>query len=105
MSESKHLTPVWIIYADGRRLDTEYEGALRSITVTDKLNGASEFSIIFDTTEVKVREIGLLSFGSEMLIHMGYKDDIIENPKKVHKPLRSGLGVCFDFYKPAVSSY
>ncbi|MDR0320548.1 MAG: hypothetical protein LBI28_03525 [Treponema sp.] len=78
MSENKHLTPVWIIYADGRRLDTDHEGALRSITVTDKLNGASDFSIIFDTTEVKVREKGVLSFGSEVSIHMGYKDDVEE---------------------------
>ncbi|MDR0312965.1 MAG: hypothetical protein LBI14_05150 [Treponema sp.] len=78
MSENKNLTPVWIIYADGRRLDAEHEGALRSITVTDRLNGISEFSAIFDTNDVKVLEKGLISLESEISIHMGYKDDAEE---------------------------
>jgi phage protein D len=78
MGENKHLTPVWIIYADGRRLDTEHEGALRSITVTDRLNDTSGFSLIFDTSEVKIREKGILSFESEISIHLGYKDDVEE---------------------------
>jgi phage protein D len=78
MSENNQLTPVWIIYVDGRRLDLEHEGALRSITVTDMLNGISVFSLIFDTADVKVREKGLFSFESEISIHLGYKDDIEE---------------------------
>ena len=78
MSENKHLTPVWIVYVDGRRLDTEHEGALRSITVTDRLNGVSVFSIVFFTNEVKVREKGLISLDSEISIHLGYKDDVEE---------------------------
>jgi phage protein D len=78
MDENKHLTPVWIIYADGRRLDTEHEGALRSITVTDRLNGISEFSIIFDTAEAKIREKDFMSLQSEVSIHLGYKDDVEE---------------------------
>jgi phage protein D len=78
MSENKHLTPVWIIYVDGRRLDVAHEGALRRITITDRLNGISSFSIVFDTTEVKVREEGLFSLESEISIHLGYKDDIAE---------------------------
>jgi len=76
MNEKKHLTPVWIIYADGRRLDTVHEGALRSITVKDCLNGLSSFSLIFDTAEAKIREEGLLSMESEVTIHLGYKDDV-----------------------------
>jgi phage protein D len=78
MNENKHLTPVWIIYVDGKRLDVEHEGALRSITVKDVLNGISEFYIVFDTAEVKVREKGLFSFESEISIHLGYKDDVEE---------------------------
>jgi phage protein D len=78
MDENKHLAPAWIIYADGRRLDTAHEGALRSITVTDRLNGVSEFAAVFDTAETKVREQGLLAFGSEVSIHLGYKDDMGE---------------------------
>ena len=26
MGENKHLTPVWIVYVDGERLDPMYEG-------------------------------------------------------------------------------
>ncbi len=78
MSENKHLTPVWIIYADGKRLDVEHEGALRSITISDCLNGVSTFSIVFDTTEVKIVDKGVLSYGSEISVHLGYKDDIEE---------------------------
>jgi len=78
MSDNKHLTPVFIIYVDGRRLDIEHEGALRSITVIDRLNGISAFSVIFDTANVKVLEEGIFSLESEISIHMGYKDDVEE---------------------------
>jgi hypothetical protein len=78
MSEIKHLTPVSIIYVDGRRLDSEHEGALRSITVNDRLNGIATFSVIFDTTNVKVLEEGFFSLESEISIHLGYKDDVEE---------------------------
>ena len=78
MSENKHLTPVWIIYVDGRRLDLEHDGALRSITITDRLNDVSGFSIVFETGEVKIKEKGIISTGSEVSIHLGYKDDINE---------------------------
>ncbi|QQO09018.1 phage late control D family protein [Breznakiella homolactica] len=78
MSENKHLTPVWIIYVDGKRLDVKHEGALRRITVNDRLNGVSTFSVLFDTTETKVRDLGLISLESEISIHIGYKDDVEE---------------------------
>lgn len=26
---NKHLTPVWIVYVDGKHLDTDHEGALK----------------------------------------------------------------------------
>lgn len=29
--EEKHLTPVWIVYVDGKRLDTEHEATLREL--------------------------------------------------------------------------
>ena len=38
MGENKHLTPVWIVYVDGKRLDTDHEGALERIVIDDKLN-------------------------------------------------------------------
>jgi len=78
MSDKKHLTPVFIIYVDGKRLDTEHEGALRKITVTDCLNGIASFSILFDTGEVKIREKEQIALESEVSIHLGYKDDVEE---------------------------
>jgi len=40
---NKHLTPVWIVYVEGKRLDTDHEGALERITVDDCLNTESLF--------------------------------------------------------------
>lgn len=34
---NKHLTPVWIVYVDGKRLDTEHEGALKINTKIQEL--------------------------------------------------------------------
>ena len=36
MGENKHLTPVWIVYVDGKRLDTDHEGALERIVIDDR---------------------------------------------------------------------
>ncbi len=78
MSAEKHLTPVWIVYADGKRLDVEHEGALRKIAVNDRLNGISTFSLVFDTSAVKIRDKGVISLESQISIHLGYKDDVGE---------------------------
>ncbi len=78
MADNKHLTPVQILYADGKRLDVEHEGALREIVVKDVLNGISSFSVLFDTTETKIADKGLLSLESALSIHLGYKDDVEE---------------------------
>ena len=32
-NENKTLVPVWIVYVDGKRLDTKHEGALKKIVV------------------------------------------------------------------------
>ena len=79
MDANKHLTPVFIVYVDGKRLDVEHEGALRSITISDCLNGISTFSLVFDTGDVKIWEKGILSLESEVSIHLGYKDDVDVN--------------------------
>lgn len=78
MSDNKHLTPVWIVYVDGKRLDTEHEGVLLSITVTDKINGISSCSLLFDTSAVKLRDKGTFVLESEISVHLGYKDDCAE---------------------------
>jgi phage protein D len=78
MSENKNLTPLWIIYVDGKRLDPEHEGALRKIEINERLNGISTCSVLFDTSEVKIRDKKVLSLESDISIHLGYKDDIEE---------------------------
>ena len=78
MSETTNLVPVWIVYADGKRLDTAHEGALRRITVNDRLSGAGTFSLLFDAAETPVRSHGVLVPGSRIAIHLGYKDAVEE---------------------------
>lgn len=72
---NKHLTPVWIVYVDGKRLDTDHEGALKKIVVDDKLNDVGMATLLFDTSYTKVRQTGTFSLESEVSIHLGYKDD------------------------------
>ena len=46
-SENKTLTPIWIVYVDGERLPWNYEGALKKISVFDKLNGVGTARLTF----------------------------------------------------------
>jgi phage protein D len=78
MSENTRLTPVWIVYADGKRLDTGHEGALRRISVNDRLSGVGVFSLAFDTAQTSVRDLGVLALGSRVQVHLGYKDEVEE---------------------------
>lgn len=45
--DNRHLVPIFIIYADGVRLDTEHEGAVRRIRVSDRLDGIGRCVIEF----------------------------------------------------------
>lgn len=74
----KTLTPVWIVYVDGKRLETKHEGALKKIVVNDRLNRIGTFSILFDVSAEKLLELGTFSLESQVSIHLGYKDDIEE---------------------------
>ena len=58
MGENKHLTPVWIVYVDGKRLDTDHEGALERIVIDDKLNGVGTGVLEFDSSMIKIRDSG-----------------------------------------------
>ena len=59
--EEKHLTPVWIVYVDGKRLDTEHEGALQKIHMDDVLDGVGACTLEFDTSAVRIAELFLLN--------------------------------------------
>lgn len=76
--ENKSLTPVWICYVDGKRLDTKHEGALKSITINDRLNGIGSCVLKFDISAEKLLELGTFNLESKISVHLGYKDDVEE---------------------------
>jgi phage protein D len=78
MSDNKRLVPVCIIYLDGIRLNTACEGAFRSVLVDDILNGISECNLTFDYQDFGDENAKNFSFGSELSVHLGYKDDMQE---------------------------
>ena len=77
-SENRTLTPVWIAYVDGRRLGTDYEGALKRIHIHDRLDFAGTASLLFGIPPADFCNDGTFAIGSEVSIHLGYKDDVHE---------------------------
>ncbi len=78
MTDNKHLTPTAIVYVDGKRMDTEHEGALKEIFIKDVLNDISSFSLLFNNAHTKIADKDLFALESEISIHLGYKDDVDE---------------------------
>lgn len=76
--ENKNLTPVWIAYVDGKRLSTDYEGALKKIYINDRLDFIGTASLLFDISAVDFDNDDTFVLGSEVSIHLGYKDDVEE---------------------------
>lgn len=76
--ENKSLTPVWIAYVDGKRLSTDYEGALKKIYINDRLDFIGTASLLFDISAVDFDNDDIFVLGSEVSIHLGYKDDVEE---------------------------
>ena len=77
-SENRTLTPVWIAYVDGVRLGTGYEGALRRIYIHDRLDFAGTASLLFGSSPLDFCNDGTFTIGSEVSIHLGYKDEVHE---------------------------
>jgi phage protein D len=77
-SENKTLTPTWIAYVDGARLDWKHEGALKSVRVHDGLNSIGTASLVFDLPATDFDNDDVFSEGSEVSVHLGYKDDVEE---------------------------
>ena len=76
--ENRTLTPVWIAYVDGVRLGTGYEGALKRIYIHDRLDFAGTESLLFGSSPLDFCNDGTFTIGSEVSIHLGYKDDVQE---------------------------
>ena len=77
-SENKTLTPIWIVYADGARLPWKYDGALRKIRVFDRLNTIGTASLVFGMSAPDFDNDDVFCEGSEVSVHLGYKDDVEE---------------------------
>ena len=77
-SENKTLTPIWIVYADGARLPWKYDGALRKIRVFDKLNAVGIARLTFGLPAADFDNDDVFCEGSEVSVHLGYKDDVEE---------------------------
>lgn len=77
-NKNKTLTPVWIAYVDGKRLSTDYEGALRKIYINDRLDFIGSARLLFDISAVDFDNDDIFALGSEVSIHLGYKDDVEE---------------------------
>ena len=77
-SENKTLTPIWIVYADGARLPCKYDGALRKIRVFDRLNSIGTASLVFGLSASDFDNDDVFCEGSEVSVHLGYKDDVEE---------------------------
>ena len=77
-SENKTLTPIWIVYADGARLPWKYEGALKKIRVSDRLGSIGTASLVFGMSALDFDNDDVFSEGSEVSVHLGYKDDVEE---------------------------
>ena len=77
-SENKTLTPIWIVYADGARLPWKYDGALRKIRVFDRLNSIGTASLVFGMSAPEFDNDDVFCEGSEVSVHLGYKDDVEE---------------------------
>ena len=77
-SENKTLTPIWIVYADGARLPCKYDGALRKIRVFERLNSIGTASLVFGMSAPDFDNDDAFCEGSEVSVHLGYKDDVEE---------------------------
>ena len=76
--ENRTLTPVWTAYVDGMRLGTGCEGALKRIRIHDRLDFSGTASLLFGIPPADFCNDGAFAIGSEVSIHLGYKDDVHE---------------------------
>ena len=60
------------------RLGTGYEGALKRIYIHDRLDFAGTASLLFGSSPADFCNDGTFTIGSEVSIHLGYKDDVQE---------------------------
>ena len=60
------------------RLGTGYEGALKRIYIHDRLDFAGTASLLFDISSADFGKDCAFAIGSEVSIHLGYKDDVQE---------------------------
>jgi phage protein D len=77
-TDKKALTPTFIVYLNGTRFSAEQEADVKEITVTDRIDLPSSFSITLSDSLRKWTDNNDFSEGSTIKIMMGYKDDVEE---------------------------
>jgi len=71
MSENKRLTPTVIMYVDGERLSTAWEGAFRSLNYIDPLNDIGRTNINFVFADPNGIDTDTFAYGSAISILIG----------------------------------
>lgn len=77
-TDTKTLTPTFIVYLNGTRFSAEQEADVKEITVTDRVDLPSSFSIIMSDSLRKWTDNSDFAEGSTIKIMLGYKDDVEE---------------------------
>ena len=73
--ENERLVPICIIYIDDVRLSTALEGAFRSVTIHDRMNGIGECAITFYNQDLEQDDKKTFSYDSKVSVELGYKDN------------------------------
>lgn len=75
MSEIK-LTPAFVIYMNGTRFSADQESSVQEITVMDRIDAPSVFSIRMSNKGGKWTDLADFAEGTKMKIMLGYKDAV-----------------------------
>jgi phage protein D len=76
--DTRTFTPMFIVYINGMRFGPEYEASVKNITVNERINAVSTFSISLADPMKLFADSPLLSPGAQVKVLMGYKDFVNE---------------------------
>ncbi|MBN1699186.1 MAG: phage late control D family protein [Spirochaetales bacterium] len=77
-NETKNLTPCFIIYINGTRLSGVKEASVKHIVIDERIDMPSTFTVTLSDASRQLVDSEDFSDGSELKIHLGYKDDVEE---------------------------
>ena len=77
-SNLKTLVPTFIIHLNGSRLSAEKEADVKNITIIEKVDAPSSFSLRVSDMNREWADSNDLTVGAEIKITLGYKDEVEE---------------------------